>query len=89
MVEIPKFYYGHTLTGSEHDWEISRFNISGMSIHNAFIKDGVEVDHRYMSAYEGTLYDTSESQYTNGIQYPASANYLFSFTTSADTLLPQ
>lgn len=86
MVEIPKFYYTHMLTGSEHDWEISRFNISGFSVHNAFIKDGVEVDHRYMAVYEASFYDVSESQYTNGIQYPATAAYLFSFTTAADTI---
>ena len=86
MVEIPKFYYTHTLTGSEHDWEISRFNISGFSIHQAFIKDNVEVDNRYMAAYEASLYDVSTSQYTNGIHYPVTDRFLFTFTTAADTI---
>ena len=61
MVEIPKFYYNHDFVGSEHNWEISRFNISGFSVHNAFIKNGVTVNYRYMAAYEGSMWDASES----------------------------
>jgi hypothetical protein len=61
MVEIPKFYYNHTFTGSTHDYNISRFNLTGFKIHNAFIKDGVEVDYRYFSAYEGSMWDASTS----------------------------
>lgn len=61
MVEIPKFHYTHSLTGSDHDWEISRFNISGFSVHNAFIKNGVEVDYRYIGAYEGSMWDATTS----------------------------
>ena len=59
MVEIPKFYVSHTYTGSTHDWEISRFSLSGFSVHNAFLKNGTEVDYRYIGAYEGSMWDAS------------------------------
>ena len=61
MVQIPKFYYRHTFTDSIHDWEISRFNITGLDVHNAFIKNGEEVDHRYIGAYEGSMWDATTS----------------------------
>jgi len=86
MVEIPKFYYKYT---GGHIWEISQFPISGFSVHPAFVKDGTVVDYRYMSAYEGVLYDTSASRYANGI-YISAANGVFeadddSITLSAPT----
>ena len=59
MVEIPKFYVSHTYASSTHDWEISRFSLSGFSVHNAFLKNGVEVDYRYIGAYEGSMWDAS------------------------------
>jgi hypothetical protein len=88
MVEIPKFYYKYTYS-SGHIWEISQFPISGFSVHPAFVKDGAVVDYRYMSAYEGVLYDTSASRYANGI-YISDANGVFedgddSITLSAPT----
>ena len=61
MVQIPKFYFKHTFTNSTHDWEISRFNITGFDVHNAFIKNGVEVDYRYIGAYEGSMWDATTS----------------------------
>gem|GEM_PF-644837 len=60
MVEIPKFYMRHAFTGSTHDWEISRFNTTGFTVHNAFLKNGAEVDYRYIGAYEGSMWDQSE-----------------------------
>ena len=88
MVEIPKFYYKYTYS-SGHIWEISLLPISGFSVHPAFIKDGKVVEFRYMSAYEGVLYDTSASRYANGI-YISDANGVFeedddSITLSAPT----
>ncbi len=64
MVEIPKFYYDHSFVGSTHDYNISRFNLTGFEIHNAFIKDDVEVDYRYFSAYEGSMWDASAGAMT-------------------------
>ncbi len=59
MVEIPKFYSDHDFANATHDWSISRFNISGFEVHNAFIKNDVEVDHRYIGAYEGSMWDNT------------------------------
>jgi hypothetical protein len=80
MVEIPKFHYTHTLTGSEHNWEISKFNISGFSIHNTFIKNGVEVDYRYIGAYEGSMWDATTSAMV------PSANIITNMYASGDKL---
>lgn len=80
MVEIPKFYVSHTFTGATHDWEVSRFNISGFSIHNAFIKNGVEVDYRYIGAYEGSMWDATTSAMV------PSANIITNMYASGDKL---
>lgn len=61
MVEIPKFYYRHSYTGTTHTWEIARGPIAGFSLHPAFMKNGVEVSHRYIGAYEGSMWDASTS----------------------------
>jgi hypothetical protein len=66
MVEIPKFYYKYNYTSTTHNWSITSTPTSGYEIHPAFIKDNVEVNYRYCGAYEGVLYDTSASGYTNG-----------------------
>ena len=54
MVEVPKFYYKHTFSGSTHSWEISEIPLSGFAVHPAFLKNGVEVDFRYFGAYEAS-----------------------------------
>lgn len=61
MVQIPKFYYDHSFIDSTHDWDISKFNISGFTVHNAFLKNGTEVDYRYIGAYEGSMWDATTS----------------------------
>ena len=66
MVEIPKFYYYYEGGSNVHKWKISLYKLKGFSVHPAFIKDGVEVNYRYIGAYEGILYDVSGSAYTNG-----------------------
>ena len=71
MVEIPAFYYKYGYSGTTHTWEISLYPLSGFSLHPAFIKNGSNVTHRYIGAYEGSLYDVSASRYTNGLQLPA------------------
>ena len=55
MVEIPKFYYRVTRAGTETTWAISPSPLSGFTVHPAFVKDGVEVDYRYYSAYDACL----------------------------------
>jgi len=55
MVEIPKFYYQHTLGGTLNDWKVSLYNFPGSVIHPAFVKAGVEVNYRYIGAYDASL----------------------------------
>jgi hypothetical protein len=89
MVEIPLFYVRYRYGGKTHVWEISEYPLGGFVGHPAFYKDGAWVNYRYMSAYEGVLYDTSASRYANGI-YISAANGVFeedddSITLSAPT----
>lgn len=79
MVEIPKFYHRYSYSGTTHTHDVSLYQLSGFTVHNMFVKNGVEVDYRYIGAYEGALYDTSESKYVNGLYLPSSASYTISF----------
>ena len=64
MVQIPKFYVKYVNVGNTIEWWISLYQLPGYSVHNAFIKDGVEVSYRYIGAYEGVLWDaTTDSTY--------------------------
>ena len=63
MVEIPKFYFKRDFVGSVYSWYIAAGTLTGYSVHPAFIRDGVEQDYIYISAYEGCAYDTSISSY--------------------------
>jgi hypothetical protein len=65
MVEIPKFYFRYTISyygiSAVHRWEISDVPLDGFTVFPAFVKAGVEVPYRYYGAYEGSMYDASES----------------------------
>ncbi len=64
MVQIPKFYVKYVNVGNTIEWWISLYQLPGYSVHNAFIKDNVEVPHRYIGAYEAVLWDaTTDSAY--------------------------
>lgn len=73
MVEQPRFYYKVVplkLEKSENGylWRKARYYISdthkdGFKLHPAFISNGVEYDKIYLSAFEGTIYDTSAETY--------------------------
>jgi len=67
MVEIPKIYHRYSYSGTTHTHDISLYALPGFTVHKAWVKNGVEVPYRYMSAYEGVLYDDSRSAYTNGL----------------------
>jgi hypothetical protein len=56
MVEIPKFYLKYDRTGSLNTWKIRTTPWPGYTLHPAFIKDGVEVDYRYMGAYDACMW---------------------------------
>ena len=83
MVEIPKFYYHYAHLGTVHTWEISLYPLEGFSIHPAFIKNNETVDYRYIGAYEGVLYDNSQTVYTNGLQLTAGST---DFTAATKTI---
>jgi len=61
MVEIPKFYVRYSYAANVHTWEISLDPLNGFVAHPAFFKDGAWVNYRYIGAYEGSMYDDSES----------------------------
>lgn len=77
MVEIPKFYYrvvplktepiGDSVGGKhlrKANYYISATKYEGFKTHPLFVKlDGTERDKAYVSAYEGCIYDASESAY--------------------------
>lgn len=69
MVRIPKFYYFAEKIDSVYRWYISPNPQPLFKVHPAFIRNGVEKDCIYLSAYEGCLYDVSASSYiTNDAQ---------------------
>ncbi|WP_242945194.1 phage tail-collar fiber domain-containing protein [Oribacterium sp. C9] len=77
MVEQPKFYYKvvpldleeiNEGDGAGYHARKLRYYVcdepeTGFKIHPAFVRDGVENDLIYLSAYEGSTYDVSESAY--------------------------
>lgn len=80
MVEIPKFYYKYSYVGTSHTWEISQTQEAGFSLHPAFNKNAAEVDHRYIGAYEGSMWDFTTSDMVSD------ANALIEFYAAGDKL---
>ena len=80
MVETPLAWLKYWYENSQHHYLISKEQFNGAARLDAFYKNEEWVKNRYMAAYEGVLYDDSESAYVNGIQYPAEAAHLFTFT---------
>jgi hypothetical protein len=58
MVEIPRFYVRNSSAGNLWKPEISATPLAGYVVHPAFIKDGVEVPFRYISAYDACVQKT-------------------------------
>ena len=75
MVEQPKFYYkvvplalekipgGKGFHMRKARYYVSDTMKAGFKLHPAFIKDGKEKNFIYLSAYEGSTFDTSASAY--------------------------
>ena len=75
MVEQPKFYYKvvplqlEPITdGIGYHLRKARYYVSdtpkvGFKVHPAFVRNGVEVDKIYLSAYEGSIYNVSAAAY--------------------------
>lgn len=75
MVKQPKFYYKvvpletePVVDGKGYHMRKARYYVSdnpktGFKLHPAFMHDGIEQPYVYLSAYEGTLWDTSSASY--------------------------
>ena len=51
MVQVPLFWYKHTLNGNVHEWWVSDKPLAGYSVHPWFLEGGVEHPFRYYRAY--------------------------------------
>lgn len=78
MVEIPKFYTKRTVSGNITTWYLSDYPLTGYSVHPAFLKNGAEVDYRYIGAYDACYWDATDSTYKSGLN-------LDDITSSIDT----
>ena len=86
MVEIPAFYHKYWYDDGSHYHSISYGQLPGYELHHAFQKNGANVTARYIGAYEGVLYDTSEGKYVNGLHLPSNINYRMSFNGTTETI---
>jgi hypothetical protein len=86
MVEIPKFYYRIVYAGTETTWKISAVQQPGYVTHPAFIKDNVEVDFRYMGAYDACVFDVSASAYISGTNLDDNTSNVNLTATTGDKL---
>lgn len=71
MVEVPKFYYKYnynTAAGVVHEHSISLTQLDGYTVHEAFVRGGVEKAHRYYPAYLG--YSTGSKLLSRSGVYP-------------------
>ena len=55
MVEVPLFWYKHTLVGDTHEWWVSNTPLEGYSVHPWFLEGGVLHQFRYYRAYIPTV----------------------------------
>ncbi|TAL59173.1 MAG: hypothetical protein EPN85_09820 [Bacteroidetes bacterium] len=85
MVQIPAYYYRYNYTDNVHTWEISPYPLIGFTLHPAFIKNNSAVPHRYIGAYEATMYDVSAGIYTDGI-YQTAVSCVFADADSSMTI---
>jgi hypothetical protein len=83
MVEIPRFWYRYSRVGDVITWEIADRAKSGFTIHPAFIKDGVEVAHRYLGAYDACFLDATDGVYKSGLNLDDASSL---FNTAEDKL---
>lgn len=83
MVEIPRFWFKRTDAGSVYTWEVATGPKSGFAVHPAFIKDGVEVTHRYIGAYDACFLDATDGLYKSGLNLD---NATALFNTAEDKL---
>ena len=63
MVEIHKGYVRTEFLNNERRDYISEYPGAGFEVHPAFIRNGIIKDKIYMSAFEGSIFDTSDNTY--------------------------
>ena len=68
MVEIPKFYVKYSYVGTLHTWSIAEVPMPGYTLHPAFILDGLEVNNRYIGAYDACVWTTGTT-YQSGLNW--------------------
>lgn len=56
MVEIPKFYYKRTKTGTVEEWWICGTKLPGYELHPLFMDDGKEMSKVFHSCYNANAY---------------------------------
>jgi hypothetical protein len=79
MVEIPRFWFKRIDVGSVYTWEITTSPRLGFSLHPAFVKDNIEVSHRYYGAYDACFWDATDGLYKSGLNLDNASN-LFNAT---------
>jgi hypothetical protein len=63
VTRIQRGYIGKGFKLRKARYYVSMTKKPGFKVHPAFVKNGVEVNKIYLSAYEGSLYDVSASAY--------------------------
>ena len=101
MVEIPKFWYRTDALSGKYRFTISPIARTGYTVHPAFVVDGVEKDHIYVSVFEGSVYDvttpaaacvntikvTAEPTSSGNLTITLDGNYVFTVAVlDADTI---
>lgn len=85
MVQIPKFYYKYAYVtqggGVVHSHSISLTPEVGYTVHDAFVRGGVEVDYRYYPAYLG--YSSGGKLWSRSGVYPTVSQTIAQFRTLA------
>ena len=85
MVEIPKFYVAYSRSGTVNTWAISDTPFPDYVLHPAFIKDGIEVSHRYMGAYDACV-NTTGTTYESGLNWDTNVGANLSWNTATAKL---
>ena len=76
MIEIPAFYYDESVDGNVRTPLISAVPLPGFKLHPAFVKDGVQVSHRYYGAYDACVYSESGKEYIDGLNLDDNATFI-------------
>ena len=63
MVEIPKFWFKHSYSGTTHTWEVSPVSLPDFKVHPAFLSGATELNYVYIGAYEAIVYSAAQSAY--------------------------